>query len=110
MVSGSVVSCASNSDYDRFYNTCGRLDCSVETAVIMTCSARVVLPRDLSRYPLSSWMHPPLPVDEHPAGVPVAGGGERRGRGGGGAPLPPLRITIPMENDGRSPAPSPTGV
>ncbi|XP_059059132.1 forkhead box protein K1 [Achroia grisella] len=26
-----------------------------------------------------------------------------------GPPLPPLRITIPVENDGRSPAPSPTG-
>ncbi|KAI5651681.1 forkhead domain-containing protein [Phthorimaea operculella] len=32
------------------------------------------------------------------------------GAGGStGPPLPPLRITIPMDNDGRSPAPSPTG-
>ncbi|XP_026333069.1 forkhead box protein K2 isoform X2 [Hyposmocoma kahamanoa] len=31
------------------------------------------------------------------------------GAGSSGPPLPPLRITIPMENDGRSPAPSPTG-
>ncbi|XP_060802823.1 forkhead box protein K1 [Amyelois transitella] len=35
---------------------------------------------------------------------------EESGVGGAtGPPLPPLRITIPMENDGRSPAPSPTG-
>ncbi|XP_053607428.1 forkhead box protein K1 isoform X2 [Plodia interpunctella] len=35
---------------------------------------------------------------------------EESGEGGAtGPPLPPLRITIPMENDGRSPAPSPTG-
>ncbi|XP_023938974.1 forkhead box protein K1 isoform X2 [Bicyclus anynana] len=31
------------------------------------------------------------------------------GAGSTGPPLPPLRITIPMDNDGRSPAPSPTG-
>ncbi|XP_052759568.1 forkhead box protein K1 [Galleria mellonella] len=35
---------------------------------------------------------------------------EEGGAGGSsGPPLPPLRITIPVENDGRSPAPSPTG-
>ncbi|KAI8435543.1 hypothetical protein MSG28_003839 [Choristoneura fumiferana] len=37
---------------------------------------------------------------------------EESGAGAGGSsgpPLPPLRITIPVENDGRSPAPSPTG-
>lgn len=31
------------------------------------------------------------------------------GSGGAGPPLPPLRISIPVDNDGRSPAPSPTG-
>ncbi|XP_045497778.1 forkhead box protein K1 [Colias croceus] len=38
---------------------------------------------------------------------------EESGGGAGGStagpPLPPLRITIPMDSDGRSPAPSPTG-
>ncbi|XP_047518056.1 forkhead box protein K1 [Pieris napi] len=35
---------------------------------------------------------------------------EESGAGGSTAPpLPPLRITIPMDSDGRSPAPSPTG-
>lgn len=35
---------------------------------------------------------------------------EESGAGGSsGAPLVPLRIAIPMENDARSPAPSPTG-
>ncbi|XP_050346518.1 forkhead box protein K1 isoform X1 [Nymphalis io] len=31
------------------------------------------------------------------------------GAGSSGPPLPPLRISIPTDNDGRSPAPSPTG-
>nr|XP_026497981.1 forkhead box protein K1 [Vanessa tameamea] len=31
------------------------------------------------------------------------------GSGSSGPPLPPLRISIPTDNDGRSPAPSPTG-
>ncbi|CAB3253990.1 unnamed protein product [Arctia plantaginis] len=34
---------------------------------------------------------------------------EESGAGGSSAPMPPLRITIPTDNDGRSPAPSPTG-
>ncbi|KOB73152.1 putative forkhead box K1 [Operophtera brumata] len=33
---------------------------------------------------------------------------EESGAGGSAAPMPPLRITIPTDNDGRSPAPSPT--
>lgn len=31
------------------------------------------------------------------------------GAGGSSAQMPPLRITIPTDSDGRSPAPSPTG-
>ncbi|CAH2038105.1 unnamed protein product, partial [Iphiclides podalirius] len=38
--------------------------------------------------------------------VEESGGGAA---GGSGAPLPPLRITIPVDSDARSPAPSPTG-
>ncbi|XP_061713607.1 forkhead box protein K1 isoform X1 [Cydia pomonella] len=38
--------------------------------------------------------------------VEESGGGAG---GSSGATLPPLRITIPVDNDGRSPAPSPTG-
>ncbi|GBP63059.1 hypothetical protein EVAR_87431_1 [Eumeta japonica] len=44
-------------------------------------------------------------VEEGGGGVGGGGGG---GAGPPGAPLPPLRITIPMDGDGRSPAPSPT--
>lgn len=38
----------------------------------------------------------------------VEEGGGNAG-GSSGAPMPPLRITIPSDHDGRSPAPSPTG-
>lgn len=34
---------------------------------------------------------------------------EESGSGASSAPMPPLRITIPPDTDGRSPAPSPTG-
>lgn len=81
----------------KFHFRC--LDSTVKLSLNETLTCNFLVSRCTLRFPSTSIRL------EFQSLVEESGGGASSS----GAPLPPLRITIPMENDGRSPAPSPTG-
>ncbi|XP_072932306.1 forkhead box protein K1 [Epargyreus clarus] len=89
-------------DHPEFYLTCNSKNGVLVDGVFQRKgSAAMLLPKRCTlRFPSTNIRL------EFQSLVEESGGGAG---GSSGPPLPPLRITIPMDNDGRSPAPSPTG-
>ncbi|KAJ8727855.1 hypothetical protein PYW08_016240 [Mythimna loreyi] len=88
-------------DHPEFYLTCNSKNGVLVDGVFQRKgSAAMLLPRRCTlRFPSTNIRL------EFQSLVEESGGGA----GGSSAQMPPLRITIPTDNDGRSPAPSPTG-
>ncbi|CAG5051608.1 unnamed protein product [Parnassius apollo] len=89
-------------DHPEFYLTCNSKNGVLVDGVFQRKgSAAMLLPKRCTlRFPSTNIRL------EFQSLVEESGGGAA---GGSGAPLPPLRITIPVDGDARSPAPSPTG-
>ncbi|XP_039753873.1 forkhead box protein K1 isoform X2 [Pararge aegeria] len=89
-------------DHPEFYLTCNSKNGVLVDGVFQRKgAAAMLLPKRCTlRFPSTN-----IRLDFQSL-VEESGGGSA---GSSGPPLPPLRITIPMDNDGRSPAPSPTG-
>ncbi|XP_046959973.1 forkhead box protein K1 isoform X2 [Vanessa cardui] len=88
-------------DHPEFYLTCNSKNGVLVDGVFQRKgAAAMLLPKRCTlRFPSTNIRL------EFQSLVEESGGGS----GSSGPPLPPLRISIPTDNDGRSPAPSPTG-